>query len=333
MYNQNPGFANPTFNTAQMPVGNYAPVTPTDPMTPQDRELLKPQQKASFSLEIPPEKEAWAKCPHKDHTGFLTVADGKGWVRCTQCGERIPTTPYSDEEVQNAVRTMRHIWQQIKLFSITLPAEINTEFMMSLPIAEKSLDLYHLAFKNFDDVSRGMSRAQNVQPQQAVRPDAFTSFDNILNGNVQPAYANPWGAQANPNFYNMAANGGYYNAQTMNGQMPVQTMPQQQWQQPQAQAPFGYNAQPPMQGMPNQGQGQMMNQQQQQQMMGGQAFNPQAQMQQPPVSPVQQLQNQQAMVANANPFNANASVGATVPGPAVAAPQKETITTDTISLG
>ena len=56
-------------------------------------------------------------------------------------------------------------------------------------------------------------------------------------------------------------------------------------------------------------------------------------MQQPPVSPVQQLQNQQAMVANANPFNANASVGATVPGPAVAAPQKETITTDTISLG
>nr|DAX22470.1 MAG TPA: TFIIB-TERMINAL DOMAIN, TFIIB, TRANSCRIPTION INITIATION [Bacteriophage sp.] len=324
MYNQNPnyGFANPTFNTAQAPVGNYAPVTPTDPMTPADRELLKPQQKASFSLEIPPEKEAWAKCPHKDHTGFLTVADGQGWVRCTQCGERIPTTPYSDEEVQNAVRTMRHIWQQIKLFSITLPAEINTEFMMSLPIAEKSLDLYHLAFKNFNDVSQSMSRAQNVQPQQAVRPDAFTSFDNILNGNVQPAYANPWGAQANPNFYNMAANGGYYNAQTMNGQMPVQTMPQQGFGvvQQQNQAPFGYNAQPPMQGqmMPNQ----------QQQVMGGQAFNPQAQ-----VSPVQQLQNQQAMVANANPFNANASVGATVPGPAVAAPQKETITTDTISLG
>lgn len=324
MYNQNPnyGFANPTFNTAQAPVGNYAPVTPTDPMTPADRELLKPQQKASFSLEIPPEKEAWAKCPHKDHTGFLTVADGQGWVRCTQCGERIPTTPYSDEEVQNAVRTMRHIWQQIKLFSITLPAEINTEFMMSLPIAEKSLDLYHLAFKNFNDVSQSMSRAQNVQPQQAVRPDAFTSFDNILNGNVQPAYANPWGAQANPNFYNMAANGGYYNAQTMNGQMPVQTMPQQGFGvvPQQNQAPFGYNAQPPMQGqmMPNQ----------QQQVMGGQAFNPQAQ-----VSPVQQLQNQQAMVANANPFNANASVGATVPGPAVAAPQKETITTDTISLG
>lgn len=324
MYNQNPnyGFANPTFNTAQAPVGNYAPVTPTDPMTPADRELLKPQQKASFSLEIPPEKEAWAKCPHKDHTGFLTVADGQGWVRCTQCGERIPTTPYSDEEVQNAVRTMRHIWQQIKLFSITLPAEINTEFMMSLPIAEKSLDLYHLAFKNFNDVSQSISRAQNVQPQQAVRPDAFTSFDNILNGNVQPAYANPWGAQANPNFYNMAANGGYYNAQTMNGQMPVQTMPQQGFGvvQQQNQAPFGYNAQPPMQGqmMPNQ----------QQQVMGGQAFNPQAQ-----VSQVQQLQNQQAMVANANPFNANASVGATVPGPAVAAPQKETITTDTISLG
>jgi len=325
MYNQNPnyGFANPTFNTAQAPVGNYAPITPTDPMTQADRELLKPQQKASFSLEIPPEKEAWAKCPHKDHTGFLTVADGQGWVRCTQCGERIPTTPYSDEEVQNAVRTMRHIWQQIKLFSITLPAEINTEFMMSLPIAEKSLDLYHLAFKNFTDVSQSVMRAQTVQqPTQAVRPDAFTSFDNILNGNVQPAYANPWGAQANPNFYNMAANnGGYFNAQTVNGQMPVQPMPQQQWQQ-QAQAPFGYNAQPPMQGMPNQGQ-----------MMGGQAFNPQAQMQQVPVSPVQQLQNQQAVATNANPFNANASVAATVPGPAVAAPQKETITTDTISLG
>lgn len=325
MYNQNPnyGFANPTFNTAQAPVGNYAPITPTDPMTQADRELLKPQQKASFSLEIPPEKEAWAKCPHKDHTGFLTVADGQGWVRCTQCGERIPTTPYSDEEVQNAVRTMRHIWQQIKLFSITLPAEINTEFMMSLPIAEKSLDLYHLAFKNFTDVSQSVMRAQTVQqPTQAVRPDAFTSFDNILNGNVQPAYANPWGAQANPNFYNMAANnGGYFNAQTVNGQMPVQPMPQQQWQQ-QAQAPFGYNAQPPMQGMPNQGQ-----------MMGGQAFNPQAQMQQAPVSPVQQLQNQQAVATNANPFNANASVAATVPGPAVAAPQKETITTDTISLG
>lgn len=325
MYNQNPnyGFANPTFNTAQAPVGNYAPITPTDPMTQADRELLKPQQKASFSLEIPPEKEAWAKCPHKDHTGFLTVADGQGWVRCTQCGERIPTTPYSDEEVQNAVRTMRHIWQQIKLFSITLPAEINTEFMMSLPIAEKSLDLYHLAFKNFTDVSQSVMRAQTVQqPTQAVRPDAFTSFDNILNGNVQPAYANPWGAQANPNFYNMAANnGGYFNAQTVNGQMPVQPMPQQQWQQ-QAQAPFGYNAQPPMQGMPNQGQ-----------VMGGQAFNPQAQMQQVPVSPVQQLQNQQAVATNANPFNANASVAATVPGPAVAAPQKETITTDTISLG
>lgn len=325
MYNQNPnyGFANPTFNTAQAPVGNYAPITPTDPMTQADRELLKPQQKASFSLEIPPEKEAWAKCPHKDHTGFLTVADGQGWVRCTQCGERIPTTPYSDEEVQNAVRTMRHIWQQIKLFSITLPAEINTEFMMSLPIAEKSLDLYHLAFKNFTDVSQSVMRAQTVQqPTQAVRPDAFTSFDNILNGNVQPAYANPWGAQANPNFYNMAANnGGYFNAQTVNGQMPVQPMPQQQWQQ-QAQAQFGYNAQPPMQGMPNQGQ-----------MMGGQAFNPQAQMQQVPVSPVQQLQNQQAVATNANPFNANASVAATVPGPAVAAPQKETITTDTISLG
>lgn len=327
MYNQNInyGFANPTFNTAQAPVGNYAPITPTDPMTQADRELLKPQQKASFSLEIPPEKEAWAKCPHKDHTGFLTVADGQGWVRCTQCGERIPTTPYSDEEVQNAVRTMRHIWQQIKLFSITLPAEINTEFMMSLPIAEKSLDLYHLAFKNFTDVSQSVMRAQTVQqPTQAVRPDAFTSFDNILNGNVQPAYANPWGAQANPNFYNMAANnGGYFNAQTVNGQVPVQPMPQQQWQQ-QAQAPFGYNAQPPMQGMPNQGQGQMM---------GGQAFNPQAQMQQAPVSPVQQLQNQQAVATNANPFNANASVAATVPGPAVAAPQKETITTDTISLG
>lgn len=326
MYNQNPnyGFANPTFNTAQAPVGNYAPITPTDPMTQADRELLKPQQKASFSLEIPPEKEAWAKCPHKDHTGFLTVADGQGWVRCTQCGERIPTTPYSDEEVQNAVRTMRHIWQQIKLFSITLPAEINTEFMMSLPIAEKSLDLYHLAFKNFTDVSQSVMRAQTVQqPTQAVRPDAFTSFDNILNGNVQPAYANPWGAQANPNFYNMAANnGGYFNAQTVNGQMPVQPMPQQQFGQPQAQAPFGYNAQPPMQGMPNQGQ-----------MMGGQAFNPQAQMQQVPVSPVQQLQNQQAVATNANPFNANASVAATVPGPAVAAPQKETITTDTISLG
>lgn len=325
MYNQNPnyGFANPTFNTAQAPVGNYAPITPTDPMTQADRELLKPQQKASFSLEIPPEKEAWAKCPHKDHTGFLTVADGQGWVRCTQCGERIPTTPYSDEEVQNAVRTMRHIWQQIKLFSITLPAEINTEFMMSLPIAEKSLDLYHLAFKNFTDVSQSVMRAQTVQqPTQAVRPDAFTSFDNILNGNVQPAYANPWGAQANPNFYNMAANnGGYFNAQTVNGQMPVQPMPQQQWQQ-QVQAPFGYNAQPPMQGMPNQGQ-----------VMGGQAFNPQAQMQQAPVSPVQQLQNQQAVATNANPFNANASVAATVPGPAVAAPQKETITTDTISLG
>lgn len=326
MYNQNPnyGFANPTFNTAQAPVGNYAPITPTDPMTQADRELLKPQQKASFSLEIPPEKEAWAKCPHKDHTGFLTVADGQGWVRCTQCGERIPTTPYSDEEVQNAVRTMRHIWQQIKLFSITLPAEINTEFMMSLPIAEKSLDLYHLAFKNFTDVSQSVMRAQTVQqPTQAVRPDAFTSFDNILNGNVQPAYANPWGAQANPNFYNMAANnGGYFNAQTVNGQMPVQPMPQQQFGQPQAQAPFGYNAQPPMQGMPNQGQ-----------VMGGQAFNPQAQMQQAPVSPVQQLQNQQAVATNANPFNANASVAATVPGPAVAAPQKETITTDTISLG
>ena len=326
MYNQNPnyGFANPTFNTAQAPVGNYAPITPTDPMTQADRELLKPQQKASFSLEIPPEKEAWAKCPHKDHTGFLTVADGQGWVRCTQCGERIPTTPYSDEEVQNAVRTMRHIWQQIKLFSITLPAEINTEFMMSLPIAEKSLDLYHLAFKNFTDVSQSVMRAQTVQqPTQAVRPDAFTSFDNILNGNVQPAYANPWGAQANPNFYNMAANnGGYFNAQTVNGQMPVQPMPQQQQWQQQAQAPFGYNAQPPMQGMPNQGQ-----------MMGGQAFNPQAQMQQAPVSPVQQLQNQQAVATNANPFNANASVAATVPGPAVAAPQKETITTDTISLG
>ena len=326
MYNQNTnyGFANPTFNTAQAPVGNYAPITPTDPMTQADRELLKPQQKASFSLEIPPEKEAWAKCPHKDHTGFLTVADGQGWVRCTQCGERIPTTPYSDEEVQNAVRTMRHIWQQIKLFSITLPAEINTEFMMSLPIAEKSLDLYHLAFKNFTDVSQSVMRAQTVQqPTQAVRPDAFTSFDNILNGNVQPAYANPWGAQANPNFYNMAANnGGYFNAQTVNGQMPVQPMPQQQFGQPQAQAPFGYNAQPPMQGMPNQGQ-----------MMGGQAFNPQAQMQQVPVSPVQQLQNQQAVATNANPFNANASVAATVPGPAVAAPQKETITTDTISLG
>jgi len=326
MYNQNPnyGFANPTFNTAQAPVGNYASIIPTDPMTQADRELLKPQQKASFSLEIPPEKEAWAKCPHKDHTGFLTVADGQGWVRCTQCGERIPTTPYSDEEVQNAVRTMRHIWQQIKLFSITLPAEINTEFMMSLPIAEKSLDLYHLAFKNFTDVSQSVMRAQTVQqPTQAVRPDAFTSFDNILNGNVQPAYANPWGAQANPNFYNMAANnGGYFNAQTVNGQMPVQPMPQQQFGQPQAQAPFGYNAQPPMQGMPNQGQ-----------MMGGQAFNPQAQMQQVPVSPVQQLQNQQAVATNANPFNANASVAATVPGPAVAAPQKETITTDTISLG
>lgn len=326
MYNQNPnyGFANPTFNTAQAPVGNYAPITPTDPMTQADRELLKPQQKASFSLEIPPEKEAWAKCPHKDHTGFLTVADGQGWVRCTQCGERIPTTPYSDEEVQNAVRTMRHIWQQIKLFSITLPAEINTEFMMSLPIAEKSLDLYHLAFKNFTDVSQSVMRAQTVQqPTQAVRPDAFTSFDNILNGNVQPAYANPWGAQANPNFYNMAANnGGYFNAQTVNGQVPVQPMPQQQFGQPQAQAPFGYNAQPPMQGMPNQGQ-----------MMGGQAFNPQVQMQQVPVSPVQQLQNQQAVATNANPFNANASVAATVPGPAVAAPQKETITTDTISLG
>ena len=325
MHNQNPnyGFANPTFNTAQAPVGNYAPITPTDPMTQADRELLKPQQKASFSLEIPPEKEAWAKCPHKDHTGFLTVADGQGWVRCTQCGERIPTTPYSDEEVQNAVRTMRHIWQQIKLFSITLPAEINTEFMMSLPIAEKSLDLYHLAFKNFTDVSQSVMRAQTVQqPTQAVRPDAFTSFDNILNGNVQPAYANPWGAQANPNFYNMAANnGGYFNAQTVNGQVPVQPMPQQQWQQ-QTQAPFGYNAQPPMQGMPNQGQ-----------MMGGQAFNPQAQMQQVPVSPVQQLQNQQAVATNANPFNANASVAATVPGPAVVAPQKETITTDTISLG
>lgn len=326
MYNQNPnyGFANPTFNTAQAPVGNYAPITPTDPMTQADRELLKPQQKASFSLEIPPEKEAWAKCPHKDHTGFLTVADGQGWVRCTQCGERIPTTPYSDEEVQNAVRTMRHIWQQIKLFSITLPAEINTEFMMSLPIAEKSLDLYHLAFKNFTDVSQSVMRAQTVQqPTQAVRPDAFTSFDNILNGNVQPAYANPWGAQANPNFYNMAANnGGYFNAQTVNGQMPVQPMPQQQFGQPQAQAPFGYNPQAPMQGMPNQGQ-----------VMGGQAFNPQAQMQQVPVSPVQQLQNQQAVATNANPFNANASVAATVPGPAVAAPQKETITTDTISLG
>ena len=326
MYNQNTnyGFANPTFNTAQAPVGNYAPITPTDPMTQADRELLKPQQKASFSLEIPPEKEAWAKCPHKDHTGFLTVADGQGWVRCTQCGERIPTTPYSDEEVQNAVRTMRHIWQQIKLFSITLPAEINTEFMMSLPIAEKSLDLYHLAFKNFTDVSQSVMRAQTVQqPTQAVRPDAFTSFDNILNGNVQPAYANPWGAQANPNFYNMAANnGGYFNAQTVNGQMPVQPMPQQQFGQPQAQAPFGYNPQAPMQGMPNQGQ-----------MMGGQAFNPQAQMQQVPVSPVQQLQNQQAVATNANPFNANASVAATVPGPAVAAPQKETITTDTISLG
>ena len=326
MYNQNPnyGFANPTFNAAQSPVGNYAPITPTDPMTQADRELLKPQQKASFSLEIPPEKEAWAKCPHKDHTGFLTVADGQGWVRCTQCGERIPTTPYSDEEVQNAVRTMRHIWQQIKLFSITLPAEINTEFMMSLPIAEKSLDLYHLAFKNFTDVSQSVMRAQTVQqPTQAVRPDAFTSFDNILNGNVQPAYANPWGAQANPNFYNMAANnGGYFNAQTVNGQVPVQPMPQQQFGQPQAQAPFGYNAQPPMQGMPNQGQ-----------VMGGQAFNPQAQMQQVPVSPVQQLQNQQAVATNANPFNANASVAATVPGPAVAAPQKETITTDTISLG
>lgn len=326
MYNQNPnyGFANPTFNTAQAPVGNYAPITPTDPMTQADRELLKPQQKASFSLEIPPEKEAWAKCPHKDHTGFLTVADGKGWVRCTQCGERIPTTPYSDEEVQNAVRTMRHIWQQIKLFSITLPAEINTEFMMSLPIAEKSLDLYHLAFKNFTDVSQSVMRAQTVQqPTQAVRPDAFTSFDNILNGNVQPAYANPWGAQANPNFYNMATNnGGYFNAQTVNGQMPVQPMPQQQFGQVPNQAPFGYNAQPPMQGMPNQGQ-----------VMGGQAFNPQAQMQQAPVSPVQQLQNQQAVATNANPFNANASVAATVPGPAVAAPQKETITTDTISLG
>ena len=105
--------------------------------------------------------------------------------------------------------------------------------------------------------------------------------------------------------------------------MPVQPMSQQQFGQPVPnQAPFGYNAQPPMQGMPNQGQ-----------MMGGQAFNPQAQMQQAPVSPVQQLQNQQAVATNANPFNANASVAATVPGPAVAAPQKETITTDTISLG
>lgn len=296
-------------------------IKPVQPLTQEQVAQLRNNGDAT-SIKLTPEEILRARCTHKDpSTGRITLNEiGNGAVQCSICGATFNPETKPIQVVEDAVLTVLDFLQQTKLFWLTAPKEVPTEYMPIIPLLEKLPKLYSVAVDNYTRWEGGANLMMN-NPQI----NGFAGVDYVLGTGMVPGYA------------------GYYGPQQF--QMPVYGQQMQQ-QMPQYGFQPGYQMpmqqQYPMYGQPMQQQAPMGAPQQMQQQapmgvapQGGNPFGVESTGYQMPMQqPVQQPQQapmgapqpmQQAPVFSAAPQQPSAPMGAPQAPQAPAQPANDAV--------
>lgn len=220
----------------------------TDPLTDEQRAILKNQYEDAFDLKVSPQEVAYAVCAHKKNNQFDIVADDQGNAICRTCGAKFRPDEVTEEYVQDATDRILNVLQTSKMLAVDLNVDVFRQYFAMIPYIQRIPKLYKAVQKSFNNYSGNFNPAQ----QYYGGPNVNTMFNYMMNPAVpvgagyypQYGYAQPnQYAQPMTPFMNQQA-------QMVNpGQTPFYAQPNQYGQ------PQPMMQQPPMnqpQGAPQQ---------------------------------------------------------------------------------
>lgn len=198
----------------------------TQPLTQEDRNMLRSQAPEFDVLSIPKEEMVKSRCAHRDPVNkVLTVTDkGDGTYRCTQCGEEFNIVDITEDEAEKYVNTLIDMLQTTKMMYLDLPPATIEQYFQMIPFLKKLPKLYKLAHDTFERAT-----GQSSVGQAYMSGNPWFTMGQAVSGvyNGMPGYVPPMNNYQNPYQYQQ---------------------PQYGYQQAPAPAPYGAN--PFMQGQP-----------------------------------------------------------------------------------
>ena len=175
------------------------PIKFTNPLSKEEVQALQKSKVPAFSLNLTPDEQLKAKCPHRlvkdDGTvqSWITSPDGGVTARCTGCGATFRLQKISPEELANAIELIKSTIQQAKTYGMQLPEEFFNDYSMMLPMLDKLPQLYTMANLNFAEIQRSL-RPVNATPNP--RGNDWDTIHSLVNGTYGQTY--PGGMNAAP---------------------------------------------------------------------------------------------------------------------------------------
>lgn len=183
----------------QQPMMGYAPqVKPTftQPLSIEKIRKMKNGGVKTFSTQITEEERDQAICTHKDpdrNNEFSLIDNPDGTSTCYICGKTFNVRQLTREEVKEVTDAMIDILQNIKTLYLDIPEQVATNFMMMIPLIERTPQLYELALSNFNKYDVGLHHQYNQ--------NGFAILNSILSpaammpgygyGGMNPGYGMP----------------------------------------------------------------------------------------------------------------------------------------------
>ena len=201
-------FNNLTNNGYGMPVGAapipgtpvaVKPIKFTNPLSKEEVQELQKSKVPAFSLDLTPDEQLKAKCPHRlvkdDGTvqSWITSPDGGVTARCAGCGATFKLQQISPEELANAIETVKATIQQAKTYGMQMPEEFFADYAMMIPLLDKLPKLYTMANLNFAEIQRSL-RPVSAAPNP--RGNDWDTIHSLVNGTYGQAY--PGGMNVTP---------------------------------------------------------------------------------------------------------------------------------------
>ena len=225
------------------------------------KQLMANPQKNLFDLNITEEDLLRSYCYHNDNTRSVIMQTKDGECYCPICQAKFRAEAFTDEEINNAIKTIDDALQQIKL-SGQVPTGFGQDYFSIIPMIHRIPDLYKFSNKN-------MEKFYNNNMYSVAGDISSNAIYDNLNRRYSPI--------PQVGYYDPQQQMGYYQQNNMQQQpmMATNVNPMQ--------VPYGFNQQAPNQQFVAQGN----------MMMGGQQMmNPNYPIQQIQQQPVQQQQTQ-----------------------------------------
>ncbi len=237
-YNQPYQAANPTHHM-------------TDPLTDEQRSILKSQYEDAFDLKVSQQEIAYAICAHKRDDKFDLVADDQGNAICRTCGAKFRPDEVTEEYVQNATEQILNVLQTIKMLGVDLNVDVFRQYFAMIPYIQRIPKLYKVVLGSFEKYNNNFNPAQ----QYYAGPNVNTMFNYMMNPAMPMGGGYPPYPQQYPNYGQPATPFMNQQAQMVYpGQTPFYAQPNPQYgqQMPPQGAPMN-NPQQPVANQPQVG--------------------------------------------------------------------------------